>query len=658
VGRKALVREVSSDVEVDDIFDDATGDQAVEEDIETVRLTDISEIVAKYSVVDRFFDERDEDDGEPVETDQFVEEIEPEESPADLAASLRSNPLFRSRRNAGVHADWDSMQDNDADATAASSDKTVAEEAAAAEETIVDAASDTDAGAEPSYIEDLESAEVNAPQDVTAAPAEAGAETANPDTAEGKEQLSELTKAMRFSPILRRRRDDDLHSNWSDNASNAIQEIGNTRLIYQQYSGAPMHEAAEPPQQNVVRRHRRTLVHTAALCTALPVVAGITFALTLYAQKNVRPAELWSWASAAMIGEEIEQTAAATSDEASSASLLPATPNGTPTVAPTEQVAAVSPETLTAPGLPGPAAVPEQSAPAAADAEGSPATQIFMARLTVADAEGFSTEPIPLSLDVTRGLSDQRVRVRISGLPEGASLSAGVDFGNGEWGLQETDLEGLTMSLPAGFSGEVTLIAMVIDDATHIQAGETTTLQVHVSPDRPTVVEPASARPVEAAPSFAPPDGPVPQSPARTETVVPQRSLFPELNMLAPDAVPQGETDVALASPATDVPVDATPAEAIATQQVNQLITRGDQLMDLGDISSARLFYERAAQDGDPRAQTALGKSYDPLIFGSLQVRGTPADPQLARIWYLRGVQGGSQEAMTRLQALEAWLNR
>jgi TPR repeat protein len=63
----------------------------------------------------------------------------------------------------------------------------------------------------------------------------------------------------------------------------------------------------------------------------------------------------------------------------------------------------------------------------------------------------------------------------------------------------------------------------------------------------------------------------------------------------------------------------------------------------LGDISSARLFYERAADAGDARAALRLGKTFDPafLDFAHLRIRG---DIGKALYWYSQARKLGETE--------------
>ena len=77
--------------------------------------------------------------------------------------------------------------------------------------------------------------------------------------------------------------------------------------------------------------------------------------------------------------------------------------------------------------------------------------------LDVADASG--NEDSAIALDIDAGLSDasEVLSVTISGVPDGASLSAGTDNGDGTWTLSSGDLEGLTITPAEDFSGSFDL---------------------------------------------------------------------------------------------------------------------------------------------------------------------------------------------------------
>src|SRR6266446_3166825 len=80
------------------------------------------------------------------------------------------------------------------------------------------------------------------------------------------------------------------------------------------------------------------------------------------------------------------------------------------------------------------------------------------------------------------------------------------------------------------------------------------------------------------------------------------------------------------------------PAETIVA-----LIKRGDELLRIGDISAARLAYERAAAGGSARAMTALRITYDPSFFNN--ARGIRPDPAMAAEWYRKAATLGDAAA-------------
>lgn len=100
----------------------------------------------------------------------------------------------------------------------------------------------------------------------------------------------------------------------------------------------------------------------------------------------------------------------------------------------------------------------------------------------------------------------------------------------------------------------------------------------------------------------------------------------------------------------TSTPGLAQPA--VSAAELRQLLEHGDALLRTGDVISARLFYERAANAGDGRAALRLGATFDPAFVG----RGggkAQADPDAARMWYGRALDLGSVEAKGQLNSLD-----
>ena len=82
------------------------------------------------------------------------------------------------------------------------------------------------------------------------------------------------------------------------------------------------------------------------------------------------------------------------------------------------------------------------------------------------------------------------------------------------------------------------------------------------------------------------------------------------------------------------------------------LLQRGQDLLEHGDIASARLVLRRAAEAEDARAAYALAATYYPNVLRELRVYGSAPDPARARAWYEKAIAFGSREAPQRLDML------
>jgi hypothetical protein len=88
-------------------------------------------------------------------------------------------------------------------------------------------------------------------------------------------------------------------------------------------------------------------------------------------------------------------------------------------------------------------------------------------------------------------------------------------------------------------------------------------------------------------------------------------------------------------------------------QEIELLMKKGEQFIAAGDVATARLSFQRAAEAGDTTAALALAATYDPTILAKLGVMGMGADVEKARIWYRVAESYGSTEATQRLQLLD-----
>jgi len=86
--------------------------------------------------------------------------------------------------------------------------------------------------------------------------------------------------------------------------------------------------------------------------------------------------------------------------------------------------------------------------------------------------------------------------------------------------------------------------------------------------------------------------------------------------------------------------------------QIAELIERGSEFVGTGDLNSARLLFERAAEARDPKAAFALAATYDPILLEQLGIHRPAADVRMARAWYQKAEKLGSPSASWRLELL------
>lgn len=98
---------------------------------------------------------------------------------------------------------------------------------------------------------------------------------------------------------------------------------------------------------------------------------------------------------------------------------------------------------------------------------------------------------------------------------------------------------------------------------------------------------------------------------------------------------------------ASPVPPSAPPSARSV-----ELLSRGKDAENLGDVSGARRFYASAAAQGNAAAALALGRLYDPTYLKQTALGGIDPDPALARHWYERAAALGDAEAGPLLEAL------
>lgn len=128
--------------------------------------------------------------------------------------------------------------------------------------------------------------------------------------------------------------------------------------------------------------------------------------------------------------------------------------------------------------------------------------------------------------------------------------------------------------------------------------------------------------------------------------------------------VPQPKADVPRI-----IPVSAEPDQGFNKQQLPPpipaplesinpeaqiLITKGDTLLNTGDILAARQFYLRAFGLKATTAAYGVGQTFDPAVYAKFKIKGLAPDPQQAAEWYGKAAAAGHSDAATALAGLTA----
>jgi hypothetical protein len=114
------------------------------------------------------------------------------------------------------------------------------------------------------------------------------------------------------------------------------------------------------------------------------------------------------------------------------------------------------------------------------------------------------------------------------------------------------------------------------------------------------------------------------------------------------DPAPAAALAEAVSGSTVSTPAAAPPGPLGSTVEIAQLVARGDDFLRIGDVTSARLFYERAADSGDGQAAMRMGATFDPGFLGRAGLNSTRGDPAKAQSWYRHALELGAAEADRR----------
>jgi hypothetical protein len=236
---------------------------------------------------------------------------------------------------------------------------------------------------------------------------------------------------------------------------------------------------------------------------------------------------------------------------------------------------------------------------------------ITIASLNVADAAGDLNTMIPLSLNATVAQGAEPVDLRVMGLPPTSYLTKGVEVTKGNWLLKPEDVAGVKLVVPEIDAQQFNVEVAAVEQKTGVLAAPVKELTVAIADAK---ADAGIALPTALAATIAP----------------------------------------ATAAPEPQSQAAQIPQPAVVNPQTSGLIAKGDDLLNSGDIASARQFYLKANELGDANGAYGVGRTYDPTIYAALHVEGLVADAARAAQWYQKAKLGGVGAARTALETLQA----
>ena len=258
-----------------------------------------------------------------------------------------------------------------------------------------------------------------------------------------------------------------------------------------------------------------------------------------------------------------------------------------------------------------------------------------------------STTPLPIIVGPPAAVPEKAF-IRLRGLPTDATLSHGHLISPGSWAIPLFALRELKLTVPAGASGRARMsIALATLEGGVVADAEAALI---VGPAALVAPKSSAPPPPQASPSTAAatPTSPAPPVPPTTGAT----------NRIAPAAPAPRPPTTARREPAKQAapapPPARTEMSAADQQRAERLFKRGNELLDQGDIASARLFLRRAADVGLAKAALLLGGTFDPAMIATFSAVGLAPDREEAMKWYEEARRLGSDEARRRLSRLQS----
>jgi hypothetical protein len=240
---------------------------------------------------------------------------------------------------------------------------------------------------------------------------------------------------------------------------------------------------------------------------------------------------------------------------------------------------------------------------------------VKIAKVQVNDVSGAVNNPIPLSITAFAPEAEAPIALRISGLPQDAYLTKGVEVAEGQWLLKPTEISLAELVVPQSRAAELGLEVIALDTITGTPVAPAQEMRVALDLNAvPAPGLPPKAEQVTIAPAAAPPE---------TSTA---------MAVQLPQAIP--------------VPLEMAKPEA------RGFLARAEKLLKKGDLIAARQYFLKAYEAGLPAGAFGVGQTYAPDVYKSLKMKNLEPDPLRAEAWFRKAAEAGHPEAQAALEKL------
>jgi hypothetical protein len=211
----------------------------------------------------------------------------------------------------------------------------------------------------------------------------------------------------------------------------------------------------------------------------------------------------------------------------------------------------------------------------------------------------------------------------LRGLPAELTLSAGFRLKD-SWAVSLRDLANLALISPPDYEGNFEVEVLLIKGRNTPADSRVITVEIlPMDAGNPNAIAAAPRRQEAPAPQILTAAPPEPVEPPQ------QLRAAPERPSLA-----------------------ARPSMEISSEMEASMIDRASDMLANGDVAGARLLLEHVARKGSGKAAMALGRTFDPRFFRSIDTVGLRPDAAKAKEWYGKAAELGEEDARKMLGAL------